>query len=81
MGVVMNLIQAQQRYIDRVNTCHPGHYKRVQRSASRELYQWLMAQGYGEISADLLLKDARDIAKLERDSNDDFEYALQPCGK
>lgn len=66
----MTLIQAQERYIARVNNCHPGHRGRVSRSASREFYAWATKKGYAKTDISILLNDAIDMAKLQRDSED-----------
>jgi len=56
------LIQAQQRYIDRVAACHPGHARRVARAAWSELYNWAVARG---MDARAVCQDAKDMAQLE----------------
>lgn len=56
------LIQAQDRYIDRARSCHPGHANRVQRAAHRELFQWAQARGY---DGKVVCRDARDMLELE----------------
>ena len=66
----MNLIQAQERYIARVNNCHPGHRSRVSRSASRGFYAWATKKGYAKTDISILLNDAIDTAKLQRDYED-----------
>ena len=63
----MTLIQAQQRYIDRVNGCHPGHARRVARSAWTQLFKWAEARG---LDARAACRDAADVATLERNSDD-----------
>lgn len=63
----MTLVQAQQRYIDRVTTCHPGHINRVRRSARRQLHQWADSRGY---QADVICRDAYDMTKLLLNSDD-----------
>lgn len=63
----MTLIQAQQRYIERVNTCHPGHLRRVERAAWKQLFQWAAKRG---LTASVVCKDADDMAVLERSSDD-----------
>lgn len=57
----MTMIQAQQRYIDRVLTCHPGHRNRVRRAATRILCRWASARGYNPA---VLLRDAHDMLLL-----------------
>lgn len=64
---MMTLIQAQQRYIDRVNSCHPGHARRVARSAWAQLFKWAEAHG---MAAAIICRDAADVAALERNSDD-----------
>lgn len=67
----MNLIQAQQRYIDRVNACHTGHHRRVARGARKELDSWLAKHGVAdEKQRDAICKDARDMAELERNADE-----------
>lgn len=63
----MTIIQAQDRYIQRVNNCHPGHRRRVRRSAWSELFSWATKRGYDSVS---ICKDADDVAKIERNSED-----------
>lgn len=58
----MTLIQAQERYIARVNSCHPGHQRRVKRSAHSQLSQWAAKRGF---DARVICKDADDMARLE----------------
>lgn len=63
----MTLIQAQDRYIQRVNGCHTGHRRRVTRAAWREL------SGYAEqhgMNARQVCIDARDMAELKRNAED-----------
>lgn len=57
------LIQAQQKYIDRVTRCHPGHQRRVSRAAWAELFKWAEARG---MNAKAVCKDAKDMAALEQ---------------
>ena len=63
----MTLTQAQDRYIQRVNHCHPGHYNRVRRSAWSELFSWAKNRGYDAV---IVCQDADDVAKLERNAED-----------
>ena len=58
----MTLIQAQQRYIDRVSACHPGHARRVARAAWSELFAWAEVRG---MDARAVCQDAKDMAALE----------------
>lgn len=62
----MNLIQAQDRYIARVNSCHPGHFRRVSRAAWSELYKWAEMRG---MDARAVCLDAKDMAKLEANAD------------
>lgn len=62
----MTLNQAQQRYIDRVNICHPGHARRVSRSAWAQLSKWAQARG---MNAQAVCQDAKDMAKLEANAD------------
>lgn len=59
----MTLIQAQERYIQRVNSCHAGHLRRVERAAWRQLSQWAAKRGF---DAAVICRDANDMARLER---------------
>lgn len=75
----MTLIQAQQRYIDRVLRAHPSHQRRVARAARAELAAWARAHG---MDADVVCRDAKDMAALEMMADDDdLMAALGPCGK
>lgn len=58
----MNLIQAQQRYIDRVMSANPGHTNRVRSAAARELKAWAIRKGFDPA---LVHKDAKDMLALE----------------
>lgn len=66
----MNLIQIQERLIARVNNCHPGHRNRVSRSACRQARLTLTGKGYDDAGVQVVIRDALDVAKLERDSED-----------
>lgn len=68
----LTMIQAQDRYIARVNNpdTHPGHQKRVQRSAANQLYQWATKRGYNADVAVIIVDEARQVAKLIRNSED-----------
>jgi predicted GNAT superfamily acetyltransferase len=63
----MTLIQAQQRYIDRVAAAHPGHQRRVARAAWSELYKWAEARG---MDARAICQDAKDVAALNAGSDE-----------
>ena len=63
----MTLIQAQTKFIERVNSCHPGHRNRVHRSAWVELHKWAEKRGYDSRQ---VCRDASEMAKLERMSDD-----------
>jgi hypothetical protein len=63
----MTLIQAQQRYIDRVASCHPGHQRRVARAAWSVLYKWAESRG---MNAKAICQDAKDMAMLEQACED-----------
>jgi hypothetical protein len=58
---VVTLVQAQQRYIDRLLQCHPGHVRRVRRTAGRTLWRWAVARGY---TPAVVLRDAHDLFVL-----------------
>lgn len=66
----MTLIQAQQRYIDRVNSCHAGHRARVSRSAWTQLFNWALSRGFDEVESKHICLQARDVANLERNAED-----------
>jgi flavorubredoxin len=55
------LIEAQQRYIDRVMHCHSGHRSRVRRSAAKELRAYANSHGY---NAGNVVADAHDMVVL-----------------
>lgn len=63
----MTLIQAQDRYIQRVNGCHTGHRNRVSRAAWRELSRYAEQRG---MDARKVCTDAKDMAQLERNAED-----------
>lgn len=63
----MTLLQAQERFIQRVNSCHTEHVRRVRRSAWKQLAAWAVKRGY---DAAVVCKDASDMAELERNSED-----------
>jgi predicted GNAT superfamily acetyltransferase len=63
----MTLIQAQQKYIDRVNGCHPSHQRRVARAAWAELFKWAESRG---MDAKTVCNDAKDVAALEQGSEE-----------
>lgn len=63
----MTLIQAQQKYIDRVNSCHPGHRNRVSRAAHSVLWKWAESKGYNPKA---VCNDAVDMADLEYKAED-----------
>lgn len=66
----MTLIQAQQRLIQRINNCHPGHQARVRRSACRELTAYLERTGTPKDQRAAIVRDALDMAKLEAGSDE-----------
>lgn len=59
----LTLVQAQDRYVERVLACRTGHARRVRRSAWRELAAWARNHGYDERTVCL---DADDMLKLEQ---------------
>lgn len=63
----MTLIQAQQRFIDRVTASHPGHQRRVRRAAWGQLFAWAEMRGF---DAPQVCADARDMLNLELASDD-----------
>jgi hypothetical protein len=78
----LNMIQIQQRYIERINAAFDrwsyrpkpswqkagGHYGRAHRAARREAVRALFAWGFSEEQANLTIRQADDMAELERDS-------------
>ncbi len=72
-----NLIEAQREYIDTVNAgilrwSHRrggGHAHRVTRGATHKLQSALLSAGFSAQQAILAVKDARDVAELERHEN------------
>ena len=71
MSDEMNMIQAQQRYIDRVNGCHTGHRNRVSRAAWKELAKWAEQHGVADYEQRrAICKDAKDMAELERNADE-----------
>lgn len=67
--MTLTLIQAQERYIQRVNSCHPGHKRRVARAAWEQLTNWAYTHGYSE-GWKVICQDAKDMARLQRDCED-----------
>ena len=61
----MTLIQAQERLISRINSCHPGHRNRVIRSAAYQLRTYLASRGTSDDIARQVVRDAIDMANLE----------------
>lgn len=66
----MTLIQIQERLISRVNSCHPGHRNRVARGACRQARRMLTAKGFDSDSIRVIIRDALDVATLERNAED-----------
>lgn len=58
----MSLIQAQQKYIDRVVNANPNFIKRTRKAAWAELYRWAESKG---LDAKAVCNDAKDVANLE----------------
>ncbi|MAF04719.1 MULTISPECIES: hypothetical protein [Herbaspirillum] len=63
----LTLIEAQTRYIDRVLAAHPGHVRRVTRSAWSQLFKWAEARSY---VGSVICRDADDMLKLEQMADD-----------
>lgn len=59
----LTLVQAQDRYVERVLACQTGHARRVRRGAWRELAAWAREHGY---DAQIVCRDADDVLKLEQ---------------
>lgn len=74
---MFSLIKSQQEYIDTVNAgilrwSHRrggGHAHRVTRGATHKLQAALLAAGFTAQQALQAVKDARDMAELERNEN------------
>lgn len=73
------LIQAQDRFISRVNGCQTGHRNRVYRGAARELRAYLRSIGIHDYPntggwphgpQTQVVRDAADMAKLESACDD-----------
>lgn len=77
----LNLIQIQDRYVARVNAAYGrwshrirthvwgvsgGHYSRARGAAHREAAQDLRKWGFTDAQIAQVIKDADDVAKLER---------------
>lgn len=60
----MTLVQAQERYINRVLSCQTNHIRRVRLAAWKQLAKWAENHGY---DGRVVCKDADDVMKLERD--------------
>lgn len=61
----MSLIQAQEKLIQRVNACHPGHRRRVIAGAGAELRRYLSRIGVPADQHRAIVRDAIDMANLE----------------
>ena len=59
----LTLVQAQDRFIERVLACHTGHVRRVRRAAWHKLAEWARKHGY---DATVVCRDADDVLKLEQ---------------
>lgn len=66
----MTLIQAQERYIERIQNAHPGHVNRVRRSARKQLGAYLEKQQTPQATRLLCIKDAEDMLALEQNAED-----------
>jgi GMP synthase PP-ATPase subunit len=73
----ITLIQAQDRFIDRVNAIREpgrrscGHmYNRSFRAAAQELRRYLTSIGIAEDAQGAIVADARDMAKLIKASDE-----------
>jgi hypothetical protein len=70
----MTLIQIQERYIETVNAGvarwshrkNGGHADRIRRGAHHKAQKQLLALGFTQEQAEQAIRDARDIANLER---------------
>lgn len=63
----LTLVQAQDRYVERVLSCQTGHVRRVRRGAWRELAEWAREHGY---DAQIVCRDADDMLKLEQGADE-----------
>lgn len=66
----MTLIQAQERYIERIRNAHPGHVNRVRRSARKQLGAYLEKQGTPQIQRLQLIRDSEEMLSLELNAED-----------
>jgi len=55
------LVEAQERYIERITSCKTGHRNRVRHSAARGLRAWATNHGY---DAGIIHQDAKDVLVL-----------------
>jgi hypothetical protein len=70
-GSEMSVIQAQEAFIDQVNSCvRPlDRMHRVRRSANRTLAHYLASVGYSEQQISQAQIDAWDVAELQNRSD------------
>jgi hypothetical protein len=66
----MNLIAAQDAYIETCLTGHPGHAARRANAAARKLHAWAISKGYTADEAKQIVQDARDVRNLQRNADD-----------
>lgn len=66
----LTLIQAQERYIERVKNAKSGHVNRVRRAARKQLGEYLEKTGASQITRMQVVQDADDMIKLEANADD-----------
>jgi hypothetical protein len=69
---MLTLIQAQERYIERVNRCEfpKRRGNAVRRAAGRQLSEYLTKIGVPDAQQGAIIRDAWDMAELERNTED-----------
>lgn len=67
---MITLIQAQERYIERVKNAKAGHVNRVRRAARKQLGEYLEKTGASQMTRMQVIKDADDMLKLEENADE-----------
>lgn len=60
-----NMIAIQDELIAKVVSCQTGHIRRVRKAARLAAARKLMALGFAESEAAMIVQDAMDVANLE----------------
>jgi Fe2+ transport system protein FeoA len=63
-----NMIAIQDELIAKVVSCQTGHIRRVRKGARATAGRKLMALGFAECEAVVIVQDAMDVANLERNA-------------